>query len=1418
MTIRIVPRLAFVAMIGLIVTFGAMSGGQTALAADDARVTAITSVTPGSTTLGASTTYSITFVLDSPFQGGLQFSFDQSGCQSQQWDQCSINTENATKVSGPDGDFSAWPGGVNLSGSFTAGTKTLVIGNVLNPNTAASAYRIHGRSMVQGEQENQEARTSSEPFFFGPVAVMGYLTLPNGDPVPNAGANLRTADFSYQSNAQVDQQGFFAFPATGVANGTYFLEFWASVQGYVSPDPVELSYSGSPLTRNVEMQVARKTVSGTVRYDNGNPITTGADIFLNKRGGGGGVNAQVGVDGTYSVSVSGGDWDMNINPGWEQNGPRQVDWVYIGQPQSISFSSDSSIESRTANFTVVKTNAVVKGRILKANDQPMTNASVELRTGDGPGSSTGINPDGTFSINAVAGSYKLNVWFDQSNPDLAQLSFPERNLTVAENQTLDVGTLYMGQKTSKIVGRVTLENGTPIANVSVNCWVRSGFGWGRATTNSSGDYTLWVSSGTWECNLDQGSNSTFIPLQSGQPSQYTVAENQTVTANTILVQVADAQLSVRLVDANGNALSSFGYAFARKKGVGFGPGSEFGAGINQGVATIPLLGGATYIVGVHTPPDQSSYLLESEAEVVVNQGDQKAVTLKMIAPDAKIEIILQDQFGQQLTNVEGDVNAGTEGGASWHNARIKPNGTASIPVRGGKQYFVGYYFQGNSDFIQTPPSQAPFVVPANSTVTKVLTVFRADSRVSATLLDPSGNPVTFGFVWCSNRRSMEGKINADTENSQMIDSGSEARNGQASIGLIAGTYECGAGSIPGQANYMPPESTEVTITPTKPASITLQYRQADATLTGSVTLPDGSSPLFGWCHAWNRDGGFSGGEIRDGLLSIPLSSEVTPWLVGCDTHSEAGFFRSDEKSVLISQKGNVTQNFTLEKKAWNVPQGLTEQFDATVQKTLTLPDGTTMTIPANALATSGNVTLIASPNINLYYTSDTKPVNFAWDFSALDANNQLIESFNSNVNICIPYDQEVLIDDGFNEDDLVAKYYDTTSGVWKLPTGVSQDKDADVVCFSVNHFTNFALASGGAAGATDANIIATPNGAGGPQVVITDETGKVLNTFFAYAKTLRVGIQAVSADVNGDGRMEIITAAGAGAGPQIRVFNDQGQLLHQFFAYGSGLRMGVNLAVGDVDNDGVADIVTTPMAGAGPQIRIFEADGQVKNQFFAYTSTFRGGVSVAIGDVNADGVNEIVSSPDSAAGPQIRVFDENGNAISQFFAYATNVRGGYNVSLGDVNGDGSSDIVVAPKAGNGPQVAAFTYDGKGISRFFAYASTFRGGVNASVGDTDGDGQAEIVVTPESHAGPQVRVFSWDGVVENQFFAYASILRGGFTSMVVDVDADGTTEIITAPGAGMGPQVRVFNQTGKALNQFFTHHTGFRGGISLAPAF
>ncbi len=197
-------------------------------------------------------------------------------------------------------------------------------------------------------------------------------------------------------------------------------------------------------------------------------------------------------------------------------------------------------------------------------------------------------------------------------------------------------------------------------------------------------------------------------------------------------------------------------------------------------------------------------------------------------------------------------------------------------------------------------------------------------------------------------------------------------------------------------------------------------------------------------------------------------------------------------------------------------------------------------------------------------------------------------------------------------------------------------------------------------------------------VVIYNAAGQAKNTFYPYGENYNKGINISIGDLNGDGTIEIITGTENGGGPHIRVFNDQGKLINPgFFAYGEGYRGGVNVAVGDLNGDGINEIIAGAGVGGGPHIRIFNKDGKLlSGGWFAYDEKFRGGVNVAVGDINADGKAEIVSAPGRGGQPEIKIWDSKGGQVGKSWsAFDASNRSGVELLISDINADGRLDIL-----------------------------------------------------------------------------------------------------------------------------------------------
>lgn len=199
--------------------------------------------------------------------------------------------------------------------------------------------------------------------------------------------------------------------------------------------------------------------------------------------------------------------------------------------------------------------------------------------------------------------------------------------------------------------------------------------------------------------------------------------------------------------------------------------------------------------------------------------------------------------------------------------------------------------------------------------------------------------------------------------------------------------------------------------------------------------------------------------------------------------------------------------------------------------------------------------------------------------------------------------------------------------------------------------------------------------------VINPYTGNVTTSFIAYPDArFRGGVRVAVGDVDGDGTLDIVTAAGPGRAGEVKVFDLAGNPKPGFtyFPFGSSYRSGVDIALGDVDGDGRADLVSSASRGAGA-VNVARNTGaafvsQPAKSFVAFGTNHTGGATVAV-----SGVNKIVVGSGVGLQPTVKVYDVSGPSPTSttFLPNPPTGTGGITVSSKFFNVSASPEIVTA---------------------------------------------------------------------------------------------------------------------------------------------
>jgi FtsP/CotA-like multicopper oxidase with cupredoxin domain len=236
--------------------------------------------------------------------------------------------------------------------------------------------------------------------------------------------------------------------------------------------------------------------------------------------------------------------------------------------------------------------------------------------------------------------------------------------------------------------------------------------------------------------------------------------------------------------------------------------------------------------------------------------------------------------------------------------------------------------------------------------------------------------------------------------------------------------------------------------------------------------------------------------------------------------------------------------------------------------------------------------------------------------------------------------------------------------------------------------------------------------------------------------------------------------------------------------------------------------------------------------------------------------NYAVAALGSAGRPtEVKVYDGNGDRLVATVMPFSGFEGTPSVAMGDIDDDGVYDLVVGAGKDHAPELVVYAGKAsngnapftKELARFEAFDSAARGGISVAASQIDGSTADNIIVGSGPGAPSEVRVYrtklpTAPGTAPELFSSFNPYLddRNGVSVAAGFVDfTTGRYSVVTAPGAGSMAQVKVFNfslmkpigqkkSTGPGADQcepgdnkpavtnaFMPFGMNYRGGLSLA---
>lgn len=870
------------------------------------------------------------------------------------------------------------PKDFNTTG-YTVDVKTKDGSTVLESQTSApifiqsaGSYTLSGTVTATG---NDQAGTAK-------VYLMSPMTGP---------AEAITADFASGATA--------SYSFTGLTAGDYMLFTDQSVTlgskefiGMSIPQRVVISEATDVASDTVDNDVIDKdftlanTATGgtTVTINIDGPNAEPLDIFVSSPTGF--KTKQVTLDSSagaeaFTMKVANGTWQIGVGPQMPKGfaGAPPAPTYLPPQPRELKVADPACAVNGTVGcsttFTLTTSDKTIKGIVKDGSGKIMANAEVYAYSPNGGfGTHAEADASGNFTLNVVAGSYVVGAFVPGMPPskevpvavtsaEVTYLLIDSSTTAVSAATAATTFILKVAKPDYTISGKVT-DGTNVIQGASVFAYRTDGPGHANANTDSSGNYTLYVSAGTWKVGA-------FLPQYGNLAEQTVVITTASATSQNFAPSGTGTFRSVSgTVTSGGSAVQG---AFVRISGTNVFNETSTGS---DGTYSFKVPEGTGYkisafIPGVGETPSLATFTVSgsdvTDKDITVATPRTITVTLSATVTEAFVEVA-------NSTGMRSGV-------------QIKNGTTGTLYVPDGS-YAVKVWMPGTSINVLTGVTATTGDTVYSST-TGLLTV-NGNEGITVTL--PTLRTVTGTVKDASDVLLADAWVEITNQTAGVHFGAKTDSNGAFSLSAADGTYKINA-MKPGY--FSTPSSLVVN---GSTAAQALVLTTASTTIAGQVKV--GSSGVASaFVRAERQGGGFSGTQAdTSGNFTLAVTSGV--WKICAVGNGYAEACATDSVDVTggsvtgknITLSTTVTVDSPFSKPITPATGGTLEDIDA----------GITLTMPAGVLGSESTdaASIAAAPTSNVTETSSAKPVaGQGLEITATDAEGSPIKTLSGDVTI-----------------------------------------------------------------------------------------------------------------------------------------------------------------------------------------------------------------------------------------------------------------------------------------------------------------------------------------------------------------------------------------------------------------------------------